>query len=857
MAGGQGNKVRQAFQMEAEIDKAMNTDGPNHVSIQRLGGAYSKQARLRASHHGDRSKEGQNCGYCGGRHSPGRKKCPAGRATCSKCSKPGHFATVCRSMCPPGAVSARSVNRTDAEPGGDQSDKSTVMFYNILAVTSNRERTNAPPALSAILEVGEAQLQAIVDTGAQANVAPLRLIGAFNEKALKHTTITVRPFGSEEITPCGILQTDTSWQGATISAKWIIIDDSLLPRKIDPIISRSLAQSLGLATLHPNLIPFVRSPPSASYKKTPSYLHPIYTGLRPGPTQAGGVNQGGKQLDQGTQVFMSNPRFKDCFKGLGCLKDHHVRLYLKPEAKPFVAPPKVHAFFLQPQVDQTIKEMLANGVIEPHWGPADWVANLAIAFKDDGALRVTVDLRGLNREIRDTRVPIPTPDSIKAKLAGCRVFSKLDFTQSFHQLQLHPESRALTVFRSVGRLYRYTRVSMGLKPASGAPAAACQKTFGHLDHVHTIHDDVIIAAPSKQQHDKAITEFMEAVRKSGMTLNPAKCTIGAKEIAFWGVRVSEWGISPDPEKTRTLREAKAPTSKQDLVSFLCMARSHQDFIPSVAGKTPHLRALTKKHVPFRWDRPHQREFEALRGALCEDIRLTFFDTRLKTHLIVDAHSQGLGGILAQGDTVQTAKPVAMASSSTSPTEKKYPQLDLEALGVDFCLRRFRPYLLGNPHVIIHTDHKPLASVFRDTRLGSIRTDRIKLRHQDIQYQVQHLKGADNPADYLSRNPTPWTSLSREVQSEADESEKLLYHLHCTDIIPALGPNRVAEAASRCPETAALRAHLESGTIPNKGDPLRHYKPIFRELTISSQGSVLRGERLVVSMPLRSELVALA
>ncbi|XP_059083454.1 uncharacterized protein K02A2.6-like [Tigriopus californicus] len=41
------------------------------------------------------------------------------------------------------------------------------MFYNILAVTINRERTKAPPALSAILEVGEAQLQAIVDTGAQ------------------------------------------------------------------------------------------------------------------------------------------------------------------------------------------------------------------------------------------------------------------------------------------------------------------------------------------------------------------------------------------------------------------------------------------------------------------------------------------------------------------------------------------------------------------------------------------------------------------------------------------------------------------------------------------------------------------
>ncbi|XP_059091067.1 uncharacterized protein K02A2.6-like [Tigriopus californicus] len=506
-----------------------------------------------------------------------------------------------------------------------------------------------------------------------------------------------------------------------------------------------------------------------------------------------------------------------------------------------------------------IADMLANGVIEHHHGPTDWISNLAVAFKEGGSIRITIDLRGLNSELRDPRVPIPTPETIKAKLVGCRYFSKLDFTQSFHQLQLHPDSRHLTVFRSGGKLYRYKRVSMGLKPASGELALACQNTFGHLENVHTIHDDVIVAAPTKQQHDRAMTKFLERVKQCGMTLNPAKCTIGHKEITFWGVRISEWGVSPDRDRARALREARPPTTKQGLISFLCMARSHQDFIPSIAGLTPNLRALTRKHVPFKWEKEHQREFDALRQALSEDTQLAFFNMSLKTHVIVDAHRDGLGAILAQGPTIESARPMAMASRSTSSTEKRYPQLDLEALAVDFGLRRFRPYLLGNPHVLVHTDHKPLAAVFRETRMGSIRTDRIKLRHQDVQYQVQHLKGADNPADFISRNPIPWDKLSDAIKSEANECEKLLYIIHSQDILPTIDPGALRTASDRCQDIKTLREHIwmGMGTKPRDWSTLLPYRKVFTEMTISPLGNLLRGEKMVVPTPLQSEIVARA
>ena len=98
-------------------------------------------------------------------------------------------------------------------------------------------------------------------------------------------------------------------------------------------------------------------------------------------------------------------------------------------------------------------------------------------------------------------------------------------------------------------------------------------------------------------------------------------------------------------------------------------------------------------------------------------------------------------MLSQGTSISDTKPVAVASRSTNLAESKYPQLDLEAASVDFGLRRFREYLVGSPSIVkVVTDHKPLFPVFNGRRNGSLRTQRIKLKHQDIPYILEFQKG---------------------------------------------------------------------------------------------------------------------
>ena len=51
--------------------------------------------------------------------------------------------------------------------------------------------------------------------------------------------------------------------------------------------------------------------------------------------------------------------------------------------------------------------------------------------------------------------------------------------------------------------------------------------------------------------------------------------------------------------------------------------------------------------------------------------LRYFDMSKPIFIFTDAHITGLGAILAQGDSVDTDKLVAIASQTTNVAEKRY------------------------------------------------------------------------------------------------------------------------------------------------------------------------------------------
>ena len=119
-----------------------------------------------------------------------------------------------------------------------------------------------------------------------------------------------------------------------------------------------------------------------------------------------------------------------------------------------------------------------------------------------------------------------------------------------------------------------------------------------------------------------------------------------------------------------------------------------------------------------------------------------------------------------------------------------------------------------------TDYKPLCSIFNGNRQGSIRSDRIKMRHQDIRFKVQYQRGIKSQTAFMSRNARPRSQLSYKEKNEADDINNILYMLHTMPIIEHIGLSTIAEHTTSDPILKDLSEIIKEGKawIPKDSSP---------------------------------------
>lgn len=98
------------------------------------------------------------------------------------------------------------------------------------------------------------------------------------------------------------------------------------------------------------------------------------------------------------------------------------------------------------KVDEKLKELLAKDIIERVSEPSRWVSPMVIVIKDNGDIRLCIDMRQVNKAIIRETHPLPTIEDIRWKLNGAVYFSRLDIKDAFYQLELDEESKPLTTF---------------------------------------------------------------------------------------------------------------------------------------------------------------------------------------------------------------------------------------------------------------------------------------------------------------------------------------------------------------------------------------------------------------------------
>ena len=146
------------------------------------------------------------------------------------------------------------------------------------------------------------------------------------------------------------------------------------------------------------------------------------------------------QVDATTRDTELKEKFPAVFHVLGNLGEAY-EIKLKPDAKPraLFAPRRV-PLPLHNKVLEELNRMESIGVISKVSEPTAWCAGMVVVPKQNGNLRICVDLKPLNENVLCEVHPLPKVDETLAQLAGAKIFSKLDANSGFWQIPLAKES---------------------------------------------------------------------------------------------------------------------------------------------------------------------------------------------------------------------------------------------------------------------------------------------------------------------------------------------------------------------------------------------------------------------------------
>ncbi|CAB4008236.1 Hypothetical predicted protein, partial [Paramuricea clavata] len=340
----------------------------------------------------------------------------------------------------------------------------------------------------------------------------------------------------------------------------------------------------------------------------------------------------------------------------------------------------------------------------------------------------------------DSAVPPPFVNKYKDVFSG--IGKMRNYQEKLHiDKQLNQSPNPIEVYHFITHvgLRRYKRLNCGLSTAAEIFQEAIRSAIEGVPGSLNISDDIIVYGSTQDEHDKHLESVLKRLRQNNLTLNKSKCEFNKSSLCILVIPFL-CGVSPDLKKVDAIRNVEVPKSEKE-----------QD-------------------AKWHWKEEHQKSLSEIQRALSSQTTLTYFQPSLDTELLVDASPIGIGAILTQKENSanSTTRVIYYASRTLSDVEKRYSQIEREALAITWGCEKYHLYLYGEPFSVI-TDHKLLVTMFNDPAHQSPqRIKRWTLNLQPYEFTVEYKPGENNPADYLSRHPDRTNKQTRREEKVAEE-----------------------------------------------------------------------------------------
>ena len=233
-------------------------------------------------------------------------------------------------------------------------------------------------------------------------------------------------------------------------------------------------------------------------------------------------------------------------------------------------------------------------VIEPANSP--WGAPLIPALKKDGQTRWCIDFCRWNDLTVKEPFPLPLIMANLHKLGESQIYSTLDGTGAYHNIEIDEADRPLTAFLTPHAQWQFRRMPFGLCNAPKAYSRLIEMVLRGIDPKMLLAyiDDIIIHTRTLKEPFTVMIQVLEAHRKAGLKIAPVKSYICQTKVNYVGHQVSSNGIEMVDDYVNLVVNWPKPQTPKELATFLGKTGYYRQFIQDYSRIAACLEGQKKK-----------------------------------------------------------------------------------------------------------------------------------------------------------------------------------------------------------------------------------------------------------------------
>ncbi|XP_061389855.1 uncharacterized protein K02A2.6-like [Musca vetustissima] len=298
-----------------------------------------------------------------------------------------------------------------------------------------------------------------------------------------------------------------------------------------------------------------------------------------------------------TDEYLSNLRnkYQTVFdnSSLGLCTKTKVHIKLLPDAKEVFIAKRPVPYTVRADIETELDRLEKANILTPV-NSSKFAASIVVSRKN-GKIRICAGYStGLNNSIEPNQYPLPTAEEILADCHNCMIFTHLDISDAYLQVEIDDQSKDLLTINTHKGLYKFNRLTPGIKSAPGAFQRIMDELCTGIQGARAYIDDIVLASTSLNDQKTNLNLLLQKIQDYSFKLKFEKCQFFKPSIKYLGQIIDKDGIRPDPDKILAIQNIKVPENISQVRSLLGSINYYGKYVNNMRKIRKPLDDLLKK-----------------------------------------------------------------------------------------------------------------------------------------------------------------------------------------------------------------------------------------------------------------------